>query len=121
MREADLKRAVADYLQYGQNQGKWMFLRLNSGEAFVKRGGKFYKVQLCEKGTADHVVFERLDILKSPTIGSMCWACRVVFLEEKGETGKQSPEQKVFQEEVEAMGAEYYLVYSVEQVKEVLK
>lgn len=43
--ESDLKYAVAQYLEYGTNQGKWYADRLNSGAVYVKRGDmKYYQI-----------------------------------------------------------------------------
>ena len=59
MSEADLKRAVIDYLTYQQNAGNLMWFPMNSGKAFVKRGGKEYMIQLCLAGTSDLLVVKQ--------------------------------------------------------------
>lgn len=43
----------------------------------------------------------------------------VVFLEVKKKGGSQSKDQKIFQERCKEKGAEYYLVKSIDDVKEV--
>ena len=113
LREKDLQKAVADYLQYAQNQGKLYYTRLNSGSAFVKRGNKFYKIQLCEKGTADFFV------LTSSQSGLSI--PRIIFLELKAGKRKQEPEQKEFQRLIENFGAEYCLVRSIEELQKLLE
>ena len=113
LREKDLQKAVADYLQYAQNQGKLYYTRLNSGSAFVKRGNKFYKIQLCEKGTADFFV------LTSSQSGLSI--PRIIFLELKAGKRKQEPEQKEFQRLIENFGAEYCLVRSIEELQKILE
>jgi hypothetical protein len=114
MKEADIKHAIAQYLQIGMNQGKWYSDRLNSGVAFVPCGvGSFRKIQLCREGTADFMVIEGLNkYLKTS---------RVIFLEVKSETGKQSKVQKEFQKLVEAQGASYFIIRSVEDVQAILE
>ena len=42
---------------------------------------------------------------------------RVIFLELKDTNGKQSNEQKLFQEKVTALGFEYWLIRSLEEFK----
>ena len=106
--EAQLKQGIEEWLQYKQNAGKLWFTRLNSGSAFVKKGDRFHKIQLCEKGTADLLVLKRREFVHR--------RLRTIFLEIKSATGKQHPEQKAFQELIEAQGAEYWVVRSVEEV-----
>ena len=117
MKEADLKRAVWDYLQYGMNQGKWYFDRLNSGAIYEKRGQKTYGVQLCREGTADFMVIRaRRYFNNAPQV----IAPEIIFLELKGDKGKQRPEQGAFQKLIEAEGAEYYIVKSIEELETIL-
>ena len=49
MSEADLKRTVEDYLQIGQNQGKWIFLRLNAGDFIEVRGNTRRRIKGCQR------------------------------------------------------------------------
>jgi hypothetical protein len=42
---------------------------------------------------------------------------RVIFLELKDTNGRQSNEQKLFQEKVTALGFEYWLIRSLEEFK----
>ena len=111
--ESQLMRAVSDYLQYAQNQGKLYYARLNSGSAFVKRGNKFYKIQLCEEGTADFFVLTKFQC--------GLWIPRIIFLEVKSEKGRASPAQNAFKLLVEAQLAEYYVVRSIEELEAVLR
>lgn len=46
---------------------------------------------------------------------------KVVFLEVKTEKGKQSEAQKRFEEKVKSLGHEYFIVRSINEVKEALK
>ena len=119
MLEKDLQRAVADYLRYQQNLGNLWFTRLNSGSAFVKRGSKYHKIQLCDKGTADYEVIRRDIAWAYPThVGVE--VSQVTFLELKSDTGKQSKEQKDFQYVVEKLGCEYYIIRSIEELESVI-
>ena len=44
----------------------------------------------------------------------------IVWIEVKSPTGKQSPEQKQFQQEVESVGCKYILARSLDDVMKVL-
>lgn len=118
MKEKDLKLAVSQYLEYGTNQGKWYADRLNSGSVLVKRGEKTYRVELCREGTADFMAIQEATILGLDRIEQRI---RIIFLELKGDKGKQRPEQRVFQGKVEAQGAEYHIIRSVEEVQALLE
>jgi len=110
LREADLKLAVSEYLQYKTNLGELYADRLNSGEVIIVAGQSRRRVKLCREGTADFMVLRR------------CCAnlfCRLIFLELKGDKGKQRPEG-AFQKLVGAQGAEYHIVRSVEEVADIL-
>ena len=117
MKEKDLKLAVSEYLEYGTNQGKFYADRLNSGEVIVMAGQNRRRVKLCREGTADFMVirarryFRNMPLVITP---------QVIFLELKGDKGKTSPEQRAFQKLIEAYGAEYHLIHSVEELKEIL-
>ena len=104
--EAQIKRAVADFLEYGCNQGKWYSDRLQAGEFIEVRGKTRRRVKGCRAGTADFFV------LKSG---------RVIFLEIKSPKGKQRPEQATFQKLIESEDAYYFIIRSVEELAEILK
>lgn len=113
MNEADLKRTIADYLEVGMAQGKWYYDRLNSGEVIEVRGKTRRRVKLCREGTADFFVLDEFQC--------GLWIPRLTFLEVKGDKGKQTKKQEVFEEMVEAQGARYFVVRSVEEVIESLE
>lgn len=123
--EAELKRQVEDFLQYGMNQGRWYFDRLNSGSLLTKRGESTYRVNLCREGTADFIVLRLAQYVDGAVMftfrnGIFTPVCKIIFLELKGDKGKQRPEQGAFQKLVEAQGAEYHIIRSVEEVMEIL-
>jgi len=108
--EAQLKAQIEDYLQYGMNQGRWWFTRLNAGSFIADKGTpKERLIKGCPKGTAD------LEVI----VGSKWEKARlpkVYFLELKSPTGRQTKEQKEFQESVRRQGCFYYLIRSIEEV-----
>lgn len=123
--EAEVKQGVEHYLTIMQNQGRLFFLRLNSGVAFMPAGnGKFYKIQLCPKGTADLMVIQGGQVqfsyrgkLHGEPHGIAC----VTFIELKKAKGKQSKEQVEFQEMITGFHCRYAVVRSVEELQEVLE
>ena len=115
--ETDIKKAAIDYLQYGQNQGKWVFLRLNAGDFVVlNKDGSHRMIKGCPKGTADILILTNNGRYDAPNK----FYCIPIFIELKSKTGKQSKEQKEFQGMVEAQGATYIIIRSVERLMEVL-
>lgn len=118
IKEADLKLAVEDYLTYLMNQGKLYFDRLNSGEVIVVAGKSRRRIKLCREGTADFFV---LYSGKPITLEYANNNPRVILLELKSEKGKQRAEQGAFQKVVEAQGAEYHIIRSIEELENVLE
>ena len=112
MKEAELKSAVEEYLQYKQNAGELVYLRLNTGEFIELRGDTRRRVKGCPKGTADLLVLMGA--------GGFVGCLRVIFLELKSEKGRSSPEQAAFGKLVEMQGCEYHIVRSIEEMEEVL-
>jgi hypothetical protein len=45
---------------------------------------------------------------------------KIFFIEVKTETGKQSPDQKDFEQKVKSMGYDYFLVRSLDQFKAII-
>lgn len=118
MKEADLKLVVSEYLQYGHNQGRWYADRLNSGEVIVVAGQSRRRVKLCREGTADFMVIQKATIVGLDRIED---CIRVIFLELKGNKGKQRPEQGAFQKVVESQGASYFIIRSIEDLENILE
>jgi len=125
MSEADLKRAVVGYLTSMKSMGKILSYRMNSGKFVAEnKNGSKRMIEGCEKGTADfqvlahgrQVVANGVEYEMVP-IASL----RVIWMELKSATGKQSPAQKVFQKEVVSFGCEYYIVRDIEDIEELLK
>ena len=104
--EGTLKSTVENYLQVLENQGKLIFLRLNSGDFIEVRGNSRRRVKGCPAGTADFEI-----------IVGEC----TIFLELKSKNGKQNKEQKLFERKVKSFGCEYHIIRSFEELENVLK
>jgi len=114
MNEGEVQRACLEYLQYLQNQGKLWHTRLNAGE-FQTQSGRWAKG--CPPGTADAIVIREI---ASASPDDCLDSTEVLFVEFKSATGKQSPEQVVFQAMVEAQGCRYVIVRSAEELQEIV-
>ena len=109
VKEADIKKGVADYLQIKMNQGKLWFARLNSGEIIAVAGESRRRIKLCPPGTADFIVIAPELILN--------FMPKVIFLECKMlKGGEQSPEQKEFEALVKKMCCHYFIVRDTSEV-----
>jgi len=113
MRESDLKRLVEERLQWAKNQGQVLFLRLNSGAAYLPGKTGYYKIQLCPPGTADFVVWVKYHLIPS--------FVNTIYIELKSDTGEQSPEQIEFEKEVKEFGLNYYVIRKTEELESILK
>ena len=114
--EGSLKSAVEDYLQVLENQGKLKFFRLNAGDFIEVRGDSRRRIKGCKKGTADFEVIEEID----DHIYRHSYP-RVIFIETKSKTGKQTKEQKEFERDVIFQGCEYHIVRTFEEIVGVLR
>ena len=115
MKEAELKLAVSQYLEYKTNLGELYADRLNSGAIYEKRGDRVYGVKLCREGTADFMVLKGRGAFLGQRLESL------IFLELKSDKGKQRPEQREFQKLVEAQGASYFIIRSIEELQTILE
>ena len=103
--EKEIKHTIEEYLTYKMNQGKLIFFRLNTGNIIIQ-GEKTRRFKGCGiKGASDFLVIH---------------SDADYFIECKSDTGKQSPDQKTFQETVEALGCEYILARKLEDVSEII-
>ena len=111
MKESPIQRLILDWLA----AERILAFRMNTGVA--KFDTRF--VRFGVKGMAD--------ILSFPKLYTGCRACgdqwkdtAVVWIETKRPDGKQSPEQKSFQQQVEEDGHIYILARSLEDVQRVI-
>jgi len=104
-KESDIQNAICDYLALK----KHFFWRQNTAPTIQRHadGGFHFRAmgKYALKGIPDIIVV---------TDGGYA-----VFLEVKVKSGKQSPEQKEFQRRVKDKGGEYYLVHSIDEVKNI--
>jgi len=95
MTEKILQRTLIKQLEYLQAMGRLVFIRVNSGVVFSEYKGARHMIRMASPGTSDLILF-------GPD-------GRVVFLELKGDKGRQSPAQKAFQASVERLKYRYVL------------
>jgi len=117
--EANIIRAIGDYLQIQKNQGKLMFIRNNSGAIPISDGkNKRRYIKFGDKGSPDFLVW-KLEYYRY-NFQMLIRADSIAF-EVKSENGKQSKAQKEWQDDFENVGASYYIVRSVDEVIDILK
>ena len=107
--EKDIKRTIEEYLSIRMAQGKLIFFRLNNGDIIIQ-DEKTRRFKGCGiTGASDFLVITAPD-----------WGNDINFIECKSDTGKQSADQKAFQEMVEKLGCEYILARTLEDVSEII-
>lgn len=106
MKESELKQTCESFLGALQNMGRLIYLRLNSGNLLLDYKGKKRMIRCCPTGTSDNIVI----------LPSKC-----IFVEYKGDKGKQSREQKTFEKMVEEQGHQYWLVYDFDAFKDAIE
>ncbi len=107
--EKDIKHTIEEYLTHKMNQGGLIFFRLNTGNIIIQ-GEKPRRFKGCGiKGASDFLAITAPD-----------WGNDIHFIECKSDTGKQSADQKAFQEMVEKLGCEYILARTLEDVSEII-
>jgi len=103
MKELVIQRAVLDYLELYSRTHNIYYFRSGAGNVQTMQGRRF---KTGKKGCPDITA-----LVDSKFLG----------LEIKTKTGRQSPNQKIAQAEIEAAGGEYYLVRSLGDIKAILK
>lgn len=105
--ESGVLRACCDLL----TAERIWWRRWNTGA--VKNGNRFYRFG--KKGDGDI-----LASIKYPLTGNS-WTPLILWIECKSNSGKQTEDQRRFQEEVEAQGHDYLVVRDVDTLREWLK
>ena len=124
--EADIKKAVDDWLTFQDNLGLLLFFRLNAGDFIVTNpdGSHRRRIKGAKKGAADFEVLQPAFVrtsYKGVERGEPHPVCRVTFLEIKKRGSDQSSAQKMFETKVTRLHARYFVVRSVEEVEEILR
>ncbi len=99
--ETQILCAILDYLAARRILG----FRMNTGQMVQERGGRKRVIKFGVIGMADVLAFPD---------------ARVLWIETKTRTGKQSPFQRSFQAQVERAGHRYIVARSIEDVRDAL-
>jgi len=124
MKEIQIQKAIKDYLQILENQGKLMFLRNQAGGYATKEG---HYIKMGKKGSPDLLVWVKsgksipVSVISPDTDWIEIENLRAIALEVKSATGTQSKDQKEWQDKFEKLGGEYYIVRSVDEVIDIMK
>ena len=114
--ESAIAGQISKYLDLKRDAGVLTWDRQNAGSIPRKRN-----LRLCRPGTADFIVLQGYRVITIDPREEDYLYCRVIYLEVKTPVGIQSDDQKKFQADVEAQGAEYYIVRSLEEVVEIVE
>jgi len=87
-----------------------MFIRSNSLAVQTAKG---HYIMTGKKGSPDILVLIKDKVM-------MTWM-KTIALEVKSAKGKQSTDQKEWQDKFEKLGGEYYIVRSVEEVRNIIE
>jgi len=115
--ESDIKTAVVDYLDYHQNMGELIYLRLNAGDFIEVRGETRRRIKGAPKGCADFVVIRKWYPVGAPNKAETL----VTFFELKSTKGKTTKEQDEFAKLVRDIGCSYFVVRNLEKLEEILR
>jgi len=115
MKEIQIQKAIKDYLQILENQGKLMFLRNQAGGYATKEG---HYIKMGKKGSPDLLVWKRRYFCTGDDGFDYVEA---IALEVKSPKGKQSQSQIEWQKKFEKIGGKYYIIRSVDDVMEILE
>jgi hypothetical protein len=103
--ETQIQATICDYLAIRERQNMLMFWRQNTGGIFdVKNQVRRALPKHAKKGVPDIIVIK---------------AGKFIGLEVKSATGKQSDDQKLFEARLVNNGGTYYVVRSLEEVKQI--
>lgn len=107
-KESEIQHAIMEWLFWKHKEGKLFYWRQNVLPVPISRNGRITGFRPGgAKGSAD------IFCVIAPH-GNL------IGIEVKNSTGKQSPDQIIFQQQLQAVGAEYYVVRSVDDVERVL-
>lgn len=115
-------RPIQDYLEIEERRGHLIFIRNNTGTTmFTRPDGRRARIKYGKKGSPDFIVWKQCDEQHPTPKGVVCTSYfRTFFIEVKTSKGKQSPSQKEFQKQVEALGGEYWIVRSLEDIIKII-
>ena len=102
MKESTIQRGILDYLELFSRTNPVYYFRAGAG-AVKTQQGRFFKTG--KSGLSDIVV---------------CYLGRLIGLEVKTKTGRQSQNQKKAEQEIKDAGGEYHIVRSIADVKRIL-
>lgn len=106
MKEIEIQSSIIDYLQILENKGKIFFQRVNNTPMYDPKYKQFRSMPKgSKKGFPDILVIK---------------AGKIIGIEVKTATGKQSKEQKDIENKFKQHGQEYFVVRSLDEVIEIL-
>ena len=102
MKESVIQRGIIDYLELFSRTNSVYYFRAGAG-AVKTQNGRYFKTG--RPGLPDIIV---------------CYLGKLIGLEVKTKTGRQSQAQKQAEQDILQAGGEYHIVRSISDVKEIL-
>ncbi len=113
-KEIAIQKAIKDMLQYMENQGRLMFVRLQAGGYPTKEG---HFIKLNKGGSPDIIVWKKASEVNNK---KRFHYLKTIALEVKSTKGVCTPEQIDWQKRFESLGGEYFVVRDVDSVLRIL-
>lgn len=122
MRESKIQTAMRKHLEREEAAGRLIFIKNNTGAIRIKRkGGKSSFIRFGKTGSPDFLIWKRcVEDTKFPKATIRTSYLRTFFVEVKNETGEQSEGQRKFEEMVQNLHGDYFIVRDLNELKEIL-
>lgn len=114
-REKDIQKTILE----GLSALRIWHMRTNSGAMFAEHGGKKRMLRFGRKGMADILVLFRYE--RDFDYDQIVQVVKPIWIEVKKPGNPQSPDQELFQSEVEAEGHRYIVAHGWEDVLEAIR
>lgn len=113
--EKTIQSAIQEFLELQEELGLLVYQKNNTGAVRINRpGAKSSFMRFGKKGSPDFLVWRVNDNFYNAE------CLETLFIEVKTDVGVQSDEQRKFQQKVEKLGGNYYIVRSLDDVKKII-
>lgn len=113
--EKTIQSAIQEFLELQEELGLLVYQKNNTGAVRIDRPNKKSSfLKFGKKGSPDFLVWQRCDDFFDGDY------LKTLFIEVKTDVGVQSDEQRKFQQKVEKLGGNYYVVRSLDDVKKII-
>lgn len=114
---------IEEFLKLEEAEGRIVYIKNNTGAVrTIRKNGSKGFMRFGKKGSPDFLIWKRHseDLTLPDGSNVRISHVRTYFVEVKKETGVQSDAQREFQDKVENIRGEYFIVRSLNELKEIL-